>query len=71
MDRNSSANKKWGHDRFAVMLELYVYLHLGHYARYPEKVLRRKLNIDEAFAVYSHDGPCCDALKRTQLTPAF
>ncbi|WP_339746162.1 hypothetical protein [uncultured Rubinisphaera sp.] len=63
IDRNSSENKTWGHERFATMLELYVYLILGLFKRYPERIRRNKARIDEAFTEFTH-GQSLSALER-------
>lgn len=54
LDPNDQNNKKWGHTRFATMLEMYVYLIRGLYFRYPEQIKRNIRRIDEAYTEFQY-----------------
>jgi len=52
LDKNSKDRQKWGYQRFATMLNMFIFLECGLYARYKGPLNRKVKKIDEAFAEF-------------------
>ena len=60
--KNSQEEDKWGHNRYSIMLKMFVFLECALYPRYKERMNRKVGKTDEAFTEFL-EGTELDALE--------